>query len=129
MVGLVYLEPDRRAVAPQRGLLGCREQHRPDAAAGKMRSNRDRVETGHRRPWAKQHDRRAGEPSAVIGDDHLRGLRLQEAPQAASRQPVGREHAMLEIDQRIQVARFGGAGVDDGRGGMGKVGRHFPQGR
>ena len=119
VVRLMHFEPHRRAVALQRGRLGRREQHRADAPPAHVRRDRDGIEARHRRARTKQHDGGAGQAIAVVRHDHLRGLRLEKAPQAAARQPVGREHTVLEIDQRIEIARLGIASTDLRRGRMG----------
>ena len=88
----------------------------------------DGIEPRHQRARAEQHDGGAGEagrrPAATItsalGD-------VQEAPQAAARQPVGGEDAMLERGQRVEVAALGLADADCGVRRMGERGGHRHQ--
>jgi hypothetical protein len=50
----------------------------------------------------------------MLGHNHLRGRRVEKAPQATAGQPVGGENAMLEFDQRVEVGTLGFASADIG---------------
>ena len=119
VIRLMDFEPHRPAVAVQRGRLGRREQHRADTPPAHVRRGRDGIEPRHRRARTEQHDGGAGQAIAFVRHDHLRGLGLEKAPQAAARQPVGREHTVLKVDQRVDIARLGIASTDLRRRRMG----------
>src|SRR2546427_6731073 len=89
-----------------------------------MGRNRDGVEARDDGVRPKQHYRGAGEIAILYRDQHLGATRSQEAAQAAARQSVGREHAMLQLEQRVDVTAFGRAYADLGSRCAGKIGRH-----
>src|SRR5262249_11546554 len=59
-----------------------------------------------------------------VGNDPLRRRRAEKAMQAAAREPVGREYALLERHQRVKVGALGLANADFGERRMSKTGGH-----
>ena len=127
MVGDVDLEADGAAAARERRRFGRRQQHRAHAAAAHGGRDRDGIEARDQRARAKQHDGVAGEAGVVLRHDHVGARRLQKALQAAAREPVGGEDAMLERGQRVDVAALGLADAHFGDRRMGERGGHRHQ--
>src|SRR5262249_27651679 len=108
------VEADCGAAGAARGGRGGGEEARADAAPPGVGRDRDRIKPRHRRARAEEDDRGAGEALALLGDDHRRAPRADEVGEAPPREPVGREHAPLERDERGKIAGPRLAGADGG---------------
>src|SRR5215510_14476643 len=105
-VRLVHLEPQPSGAAGERRLLGSLDQPRAEAAAGKLRRDRDRVEAGNTRARAEQHQRVAGELAVDLGDQRRGVARAEQPAEALARDAVGGEGAFLQRRERGEVRRL-----------------------
>src|SRR5262245_2600125 len=107
------LEPDRVAATAPRRPFGPREQSRGYPAPAHRRRDRNRIKPSHARPPPEQDDGGASQVATLpLRHDRRSGWRVHEITQAPARQAIGGKHAVLKLDQRLEVAALGGADAD-----------------
>ena len=89
-----------------------------------MRCHGDGIEARHQRARPEQHDGDPGKVAFFLRDDDLGARRGDEALEAATRELVGRERALFERNQRIEIAALGFADADVRERRAGELGRH-----
>ena len=111
----------------------------PPASAARAASVRPRGRPSAARPrWSRAAPRRergrnstiavpANWPPSVSATIDRRGRRAEKMPQTSPRQAVGREHAMLELHERVDVAALGLANAELRLGLAGRIGCHRHQ--
>ncbi len=85
---------------PPLSALGCRlrrrQKERPDAAPADMGGDGDGIKPSHAGARWKKHQRVAGQPAALLGDDQRGAGRSKKTAEAAPRQHIDRKDGPFE---------------------------------